>query len=538
MNNVIENKRRQPQGRVKPSPLQARFFFSPAERLGLGWIELKPIAALLAATLMISASALPPAQADLNSVLAGMYTAAGSPGVYQTQNSGVISGGYVAVRTPIQDVNLVSFSPPNIGAGCGGIDLFMGSFSFVNAQAFENLLRQIGQQALGYAFQLAINSMCHSCGALLSSIQSAMQKMNSSLKNTCQLAHGLATRSVGDSLTSIDKSVGQVMSSATGVASDIFQAFDNTQSAPGTNETALASKTATVTGDNGQQQTVPASALLPQGNMTWKALENSQSDQLISQDNVTKEILMSLVGSEIIRPGMSPADQSDASAMGATEGNTAINVPATLSLKDMVDGTPNAQVNVCQAWASSSSVSYPAFPSNPSDTSALSCLQTSTQTLSSLNYQGIKGWVRNLMWGESGGDPGIVNQIIAGQPLTAAEQQLINMSGIGFMPLMLQVQQFPGAVDQIASQVEPYVVAEVAVGYGQAVYQSVAASFAGNPHARKPPGFDSNMQNLQNWVRYYASELDGLSFTMNQLTTFVNNVQKSMSQRAPGSGAK
>ncbi len=530
MNNVLKYKRRQPQGRVKPSPMPAGFLFSLADRPGM-----KSIAALLAATLMISASALPPAQADLNSVLAGMYTAAGSPGVYQTQNSGVISGGYVAVRTPIQDVNLVSFSPPNIGAGCGGIDLFMGSFSFVNAQAFENLLRQIGQQALGYAFQLAINSMCHSCGALLSSIQSAMQKMNSSLKNTCQLAHGLATRSVGDSLTSIDKSVGQVMSSATGVASDIFQAFDNTQSAPGTNETALASKTATVTGDNGQQQTVTAADLIF-GNMTWKALENSQSDQLISQDNVTKEILMSLVGSEIIRPGMSPADQSDASAMGATEGNTPINVPATLSLKDMVDGTPNAQVNVCQAWASSSTVSYPAFPSNPSDTSALSCLQTSTQTLSSLNYQGIKGWVRNLMWGENGGDPGIVNQIIAGQPLTAAEQQLVSMSGIGFMPLMIQVQRYPGAVDSIASQVEPYVVAEIAVGYGQAVYQSVAASFAGNPHASKPQGFDTNMQNLQNWVRYYSNVASGVTFTMNQLTTFVNNVEKSIGHRATGGG--
>ena len=528
MNNVLKNKRRQPQG-PGTGPLQAEVWFSPADRLGMPF-DLKPIAAMLAAGLLISAAALSPAQADLNSVLSGMYTAAGSPGVYQTQNSGVISGGYVAVRTPIQDVNLVSFSPPNIGAGCGGIDLFMGSFSFVNAQAFENLLRQIGQQALGYAFQLAINSMCHSCGALLSSIQSAMQKMNSSLKNTCQLAHGLATRSVGDSLTSIDKSVGQVMSSATGVASDIFQAFNNTQSAPGTNETALASKTATVTGDNGQQQTVAATDLIF-GNMTWKALENSQSDQLIDQSNVTKEILMSLVGSEIVRPGMSQADQADASALGATEGNTPINVPATLSLKDMVDGTPNAQVNVCQAWASSSSVSYPAFPSNPSDTSALSCLQTSTQTLSSLNYQGIKGWVRNLMWGESGGDPGIVNQIIAGQPLTAAEQQLVSMSGIGFMPLMIQVQQYPGAVRAVASQVQPYIVAELAVGYGQALYQSVSSSFAGNPHARKPPGFDSNMLSLQNWIRAYTQELDGLSFTMNQLTTFVNNVHKSMSHR-------
>ncbi|CQR44895.1 putative TraH family protein [Thiomonas sp. CB3] len=535
MNKVLKNKRRQAQGRVKPSLMQARLFISPADRLGMPF-DLKSVAAMAAAGLLISAAALSPARADLNSVLSGMYTAAGSPGVYQTQNSGVISGGYVAVRTPIQDVNLVSFSPPNIGAGCGGIDLFMGSFSFVNAQAFENLLRQIGQQALGYAFQLAINSMCHSCGALLSSIQKTMQDMNSSLKNTCQLAHGLATRSAGDSLTSIDKSVGQVMSSATGVASDIFSAFNNTQSAPGTNETALASKSATVPGENGQQQTLNALDLSPYGNQTWKALENSQSDQLIDQDNVTKEILMSMVGSEIIRPSMSPTDQADASALGATEGDTPINVPATLSLKDMVDGTPNAQVNVCQAWASSSSVSYPAFPSNPSDTSALSCLQTSTQTLSSLNYQGIKGWVRNLMWGESGGDPGIVNQIIAGQPLTAAEQQLINMSGIGFMPLMIQVQQFPGAVEQIASQVEPYVVAEVAVGYGQAVYQSVASSFAGNPHAAKPQGFDSNMQNLQNWVRYYASELDGLSFTMNQLTLFVNNIEKSIGHRATGDG--
>ncbi len=58
--------------------------------------------------------------AGLNSVLSNMLVAAGSPGVYSTQNGGVVAGGYAAVTVPDQAYNIIAFAPPSISAGCGG----------------------------------------------------------------------------------------------------------------------------------------------------------------------------------------------------------------------------------------------------------------------------------------------------------------------------------------------------------------------------------------------------------------------------------
>ncbi len=54
--------------------------------------------------------------------------------------------------------------PPSFSAGCGGIDLFGGSFSFINMNQFVDLMRAVASNAAGYAFQLAINAMCPDCG--------------------------------------------------------------------------------------------------------------------------------------------------------------------------------------------------------------------------------------------------------------------------------------------------------------------------------------------------------------------------------------
>ena len=55
-----------------------------------------------------------------------------SPGAYNTARRGVFSGGQVYVKFPTKRVNIVSAEAPKITAGCGGIDLYGGSFSFIN----------------------------------------------------------------------------------------------------------------------------------------------------------------------------------------------------------------------------------------------------------------------------------------------------------------------------------------------------------------------------------------------------------------------
>ena len=81
--------------------------------------------------------------------LFGSMTNTTAPGVFESQRRGVISGGSVVVRNRIMNENLVSMVPPSFQAGCGGIDMFAGSLSFVNADQFVQLLRSVAANAKG-----------------------------------------------------------------------------------------------------------------------------------------------------------------------------------------------------------------------------------------------------------------------------------------------------------------------------------------------------------------------------------------------------
>ena len=110
---------------------------------------------------------------------------------YQTQRRGVLAGGRVSGRTAIMDESIFNLSLPSWKAGCGGIDLFNGSFSFINAEQLTALSRAIMANAAGYAFQLALDNAFPSGKAIMSTLQKQMQSMNQFMGNSCQLAQGL-----------------------------------------------------------------------------------------------------------------------------------------------------------------------------------------------------------------------------------------------------------------------------------------------------------------------------------------------------------
>jgi len=68
-----------------------------------------------------------------------MSNVTGSGTFTNQQRTGVI-GGSISLRTPISAVNLVAFDAPRFNAGCGGIDLSLGSFSFISADQLPPFL--------------------------------------------------------------------------------------------------------------------------------------------------------------------------------------------------------------------------------------------------------------------------------------------------------------------------------------------------------------------------------------------------------------
>ena len=103
---------------------------------------------------------------------------------------GLFTGGSMFVRAPQRTYQLASVAGPNLKAGCGGIDLFAGSFSFINEAQFVALLKNIGQNALGYFFQLALKSMAPEIAVTIEWLQDQAQKINALNVNSCQAARG------------------------------------------------------------------------------------------------------------------------------------------------------------------------------------------------------------------------------------------------------------------------------------------------------------------------------------------------------------
>ena len=147
------------------------------------------IACLLAVALVTAPSASWPA--NLNAEMQAMFNDLGalgnvtSPGAFRGQAMNLYTGGGLMMRAPGRNYPLVNAQLPSLRAGCGGIDLFGGSFSFINKAQFVSLLQNIGANAVGYAFKLALQSISPDIDKLLTELQDQINKINTMNINSC-----------------------------------------------------------------------------------------------------------------------------------------------------------------------------------------------------------------------------------------------------------------------------------------------------------------------------------------------------------------
>ena len=86
----------------------------------------------------------------------GNYT---TPGAFRGQTYNTYTGGSIFLRSPNKVYQLASIQFPYVKAGCGGIDVFGGSFSHLGAAEFKNMLKSITAALPGVAFQLALSAV-------------------------------------------------------------------------------------------------------------------------------------------------------------------------------------------------------------------------------------------------------------------------------------------------------------------------------------------------------------------------------------------
>ena len=254
--------------------------------------RLKKITATLVITALLTAPSIS-LPGDLNTEMQSMFNSLGtlgnvsSPGAFRGQAMNLYTGGSLFMREPSKNYALVRAQLPSLKAGCGGIDLFGGSFSFINKAQFVALLQNIGANAVGYAFKLALQSISPDIDKLLTELQDQINKINTMNINSCEAAQSLVNGVVGqydNSIMSGCENISQYLGSVTDRA--------DARVSCATNAPAVVKAAANSADPN------LSNASFIQGNVVWDALNRVGGG--ISQQE--KEFIMSIVGTVVLYP--------------------------------------------------------------------------------------------------------------------------------------------------------------------------------------------------------------------------------------------
>ncbi|MFC1659636.1 conjugal transfer protein TraH [Pseudomonadota bacterium] len=114
-----------------------------------------------------------------------------SAAAYNGQSAGYYTLGGIHTRSKSMTVNPINIQGPSLRAGCGGIDMYMGSFSFINKDQFIALGKSVTMNAVGYAFDLALAAVCPMCKNIMRTLQNTINQINNMAINSCEQAAAL-----------------------------------------------------------------------------------------------------------------------------------------------------------------------------------------------------------------------------------------------------------------------------------------------------------------------------------------------------------
>ncbi len=220
----------------------------------------------------------------------GAYGNITGPAAYRGQAMNYYTPGSLFYRIPNKTYSLADLAAPSLRAGCGGISLYGGAFSYINKNEFIDMLRNIGQNAMGVAFDMALTSLCPVCSSVLGKMEEVQRFINGMNINSCQAATGLI-KSPAATLEAARSYVATGWARITNTAADDADARHMTNG----NDTQTASMVGqALATDPATKRTVPS------GNLVWRALKSIPMNRANAElDDLQRQILMSLTGTVV-----------------------------------------------------------------------------------------------------------------------------------------------------------------------------------------------------------------------------------------------
>ncbi|MEN6320035.1 MAG: conjugal transfer protein TraH [Syntrophaceae bacterium] len=115
------------------------------------------------------------------------------PTYYDGQQRGYWTAGSYSARVPVGMVYPISFSPPRLKMGCGGIDFYGGGVSLMNYKYLVTKLQGILSSAATVAFDMALKVLCPICSETLKSIEAIANQLNSAGLDSCKAGKAIVS---------------------------------------------------------------------------------------------------------------------------------------------------------------------------------------------------------------------------------------------------------------------------------------------------------------------------------------------------------
>lgn len=120
-----------------------------------------------------------------------------SPNYFEAQKRGYLTFGSFSARTGVGErFPLVTLELPRVRGGCGGIDLFLGGFSFVNPDYLVQKLQNLVQAAPVVAFNLALKTLSSSLADEMKWVEDVVDILNQLQFDECKLLQPLMVENV------------------------------------------------------------------------------------------------------------------------------------------------------------------------------------------------------------------------------------------------------------------------------------------------------------------------------------------------------
>ena len=360
-------------------------------------------------------------QDDMNNFFdhMGYATNSTSAKAWQGQAARYMSGGSFFARTGNKNIQLVSISLPSISSGCGGIDVYLGAFSFINKDEIVAFVKQVMAGAPGYLFDLALKTTVPELAAAKDFVQKLATDVNRFNMSSCQAAQA-AIGSVASMWGVSQQTICQSVSGQNNVFSDW-----------------VASRQGCTTGGDygrvvGKAKGAEKDQVLYSTNLMWDALANGT----LSSSQELRQFAMSVSGTVIFD------DQGKMHVLSPIATDRSV-------INTMMNGG-SATVYVCD--------------------NGNKCLAPSLGKVSISADKSLVSLVSKTL-------SSISNKALSDEPLTQTEKEFINSTSIPILSWIVD-QSSLSVSESLFAQLADYIACDIYLQYLEAVVKVVNGSLA------------------------------------------------------------